>query len=95
MNTYVHVLPTRQTSAAYFKSIGGLSMEHEVIEYHGHLDSLKQVGDPATGPVARYHLEMAWPSKVEIGALNAGVWNRSVIWSHNAGSLSNRPVLNH
>ena len=23
-------------------------------------------------PVARYHLEMAWPSKLEIGALKAG-----------------------
>jgi phage tail-like protein len=23
-------------------------------------------------PVARYHLEMAWPSKIEIGALKAG-----------------------
>jgi len=28
--------------------------------------------DPAGTPVARYHLELAWPSKLEIGGLKAG-----------------------
>lgn len=29
-------------------------------------------------PVARYHLEMAWPSKLEVGALKAG--SSEVLW---------------
>lgn len=28
--------------------------------------------DAAGKPVARYHLENAWPSKIELGALRAG-----------------------